>query len=396
MLKKRGQKTGSHAAALIGIITLVLMAYILFLPPEEREALLEDEELENGENGDAEDINKTLFEVSQLRLAYVGESEFEHNIPNINLKQTTSAKEFAGETPFYVRNGWFDKKEKTIEFELDDPENTMNLLVSLEAPKRKGRLMIYFNDELIYDYEATKLNIGPIEVKDSLLKEKNEVRLEVSGVGLAFWRTNEYAVEEFRVIGDITDVRAQESLNSFVVSNEEMYNFESGYLKFWPVCDPKTVGRLDVTLNSRLVYSAVPDCNSINLQDIFATDLNAGKNTIVFKTDRGNYRIEQIKVKTKLKDVKTFLEYFEVNETEYDDVRKNRRDAVLYIEFVDDNENKKADVNVNGHLARIDQAGPDYEKEISAWVEEGSRNYVEISPRTTLNIVEVKVMINEK
>lgn len=394
MLKKRGQKTGGHAAALVGIITLVLMAYILFLPPEDRQALLE--ETEEGGVEESSDINKTVLEVEQVRLSYVGQNEYEHSIPNINLRQTTSAQELADETPFYVRNGWFDRQSKAIDFEVADPENTMNLIVSIEAPKRKGRLMVYFNDELIYDFEASKQNIGPIEVKESLVREKNQVRVEVSGVGLAFWRTNEYSIEEFRVIGDITDVRAQESLNSFTVSNEEMYNFESGSLRFWPVCDPKSVGRLDVLLNGRMAYSAVPDCNTINRQDIFSTDINAGKNTIVFKTAQGNYRIEQIKVKTVLKPVRTFLEYFEVNNTEYDDARANRKDVMLYINFVDDRELKKADININGHLSRIDQTGPTYEKEISAWVEKGSRNYIEITPKATLNILSVEVKINTK
>ncbi len=395
MLKKRGQKTGGNAATLVGIITLVLIAYVLFLPPEERESLLA-EELEDGEEADEEEENRTVIEVTQLKLTYVGEDEFEHNIPNVYLRETTAAHEFTTETPFYVRNGWFDKKEKVIEFDIADPENTMGVGISFEAPIREGRLMVYINDELVYDYEATKLNIGPIEVKDSLLKEKNEVRLEVSGVGLAFWRTNEYAVEDFKVIGDITDVKAQESLNTFTVTNEEMYNLETSYLRFWPVCDRRTVGRLDILLNNKMVYSSVPDCNSINRQDIYSTDLNAGKNSIVFKTGKGNYRVERILVKTELKPVKTFLEYFEINSSEYYDITHGNKDAELTVEFVDDDERKRAEVNVNGHLTMIDQYDPVYDKKINSWVEKGARNYIEIKPKTNLNIVELKVMVNDK
>jgi hypothetical protein len=198
------------------------------------------------------------------------------------------------------------------------------------------------------------------------------------------------------VVGDITDVKSQESLNTFTVNNEEMYNFESSYLRFWPVCDPTDTGRLDIILNSKMIYSAVPDCNSINTQDVYSTDLNAGKNTIVFKTSRGSYRVEQIKIRNRMKPVKTFLEYFEINKSEYDAIRTNKKDAMIIIEFVDDRETKKADVNVNGHLTRIDQTKYDYEKEISAWIDEGKRNYIEITPKTTLNIVELKVVVNEK
>ncbi len=396
MLKKRGQKTGGHAATVVGIITLILVAYVLFLPPEERELLLEDT-LEDGEEAESNGENRTIFEVNQIRLSYVGEDEFEHVIPNIHLRETTAAYEFARDSPFYIRNGWFDKKTRTIDFDIEEPDNTMNLFISFEAPAREGRLIVYFNDEMVYDYEATKLNIGPIEIKNSLLKEKNTVKFEVSGVGLAFWNTNEYAIEEFRAIGDITDVKDQESINTFTVSNEEMYNFESGYLKFWPVCSAADVGRLDVLLNNRMVYSAIPDCNSINRQDIYSTDINSGKNSIIFKTSKGSYRLEQIRLKTELTAIKTFLEYFEVNESDYKDIRANKKDAMLRIEFVDNDENKKADININGHLARIDQTTAHiYEKEISAWVEKGAKNYVEVIPKVNLNIVEIKVVLNEK
>ena len=43
MLRKKGQHAGSQAAFIIVAITIVLVAYVLFLPPEEREALLDDD-----------------------------------------------------------------------------------------------------------------------------------------------------------------------------------------------------------------------------------------------------------------------------------------------------------------------------------------------------------------
>ena len=44
-MNRRAQKihSGSPAAALIGIITILFIFYILFLPPAERKALLEGE-----------------------------------------------------------------------------------------------------------------------------------------------------------------------------------------------------------------------------------------------------------------------------------------------------------------------------------------------------------------
>ena len=44
----------------------------------------------------------------------------------------------------------------------------------------------------------------------------------------------------------------------------------------------------------------------------------------------------------------------------------------------------------------IDQYDPVYDKKINSWVEKGARNYIEIKPKTNLNIVELKVMVNDK
>ena len=389
MRKKRGQTSGSGAAALVGIITVILIFYILFLPESERQQLLADEEEVNGQEEIVREVS--LVEVTQLRLSFVGEDEFDHIVPNINLFQTTAAQELHTETPFYVRNSWFDKQSKIIEFSLDDPANTMNLLLSLQAPQRQGRLMVYFNDNVVYDFAPSQVNIGPIPINEELLQDSNTIEIKVSGVGLAFWTTNQFAIEDFKVVGDLTDILAQESFNTFTIANEEYYNLESGYVQFFPICEPAEVGRLDVLLNNRQIYSSVPDCGTINRQDIFPTDLNPGKNALVFKTSRGSYTLEQIKVKTRLRPVKSFLQYFEVNASEYSLVAAGSKRVMLRIDFVDDLEDKRADINVNGHLTRLDQRTPTYERDITIWIEKGKRNYIEIAPKTVLNIVELKV-----
>jgi hypothetical protein len=218
----------------------------------------------------------------------------------------------------------------------------------------------------------------------------------VSGVGIKFWTTNEYSIEDLQIVGDIRDISGQESRNIFTITNDEYYNIESARLDFYPVCTQQAVGRLHVLLNNREVFNAVPDCESMNRQDVFTAELNPGKNTLVFKTDKGNYRVELIKLKTELKDIKTYLDYFEINSTSYDEIGDGDKDVWLEIEFVDDDEDKEAEINVNGHLTYLDQKDNIYRKNINSWIEEGARNYVEIKPKTVLKIVDLKVTMNDK
>ena len=396
MLKKKAQRTGSQAAVVIGIIALLLIAYILFLPPEEREELLEGEE-EGDYAISAEEENITILNVSSMRLEYVGVSEYTHNIPNLYLFEKTEAQTLGTVNPFYIRNGWFDKKTHNATFYISDLANTGNVALSFEAPTAKGRLIISLNGAQIFDYEVSQPNVGPIELKKELLKQgENKLDFRVSDVGIKFWTTNEYSIEDMKITADIADISKQMSTNVLTITNEEYYNLESAYLEFYPVCVPANVGRLEVSLNNKVVFSAVPDCEVLNRQDIFTADLNPGKNVATFKTEKGSYRVELIKIKTKLKEVKTFLDYFEVNSSTYNDVLRDRKDVWLEINFVDDRERKEAEINVNGHLTYLDQIDAVYRKRIDSWVEEGTRNYVEIKPQTVLKIVDLKVTLNEK
>lgn len=393
MFKKKGQ-SGGQAATVIGIIALILIAYILFLPPAEREALLEEEE--GTYITSPEEKNITLINVTSLRLEYVGEDSYEHRIPNLYLSDTTEAQVLEEVNPFYIRNGWFDKKTENISFYINDLENTDDVGLSFEAPNAQGRLLISLNGVQVFDYQVSQLNVGPVELRKELLKEgENNLFFEVAGVGAKFWTTNEYSIEDMKITGNLRDVSGQTSMNIFTVTNEEYYNIESARLDFYPVCTQDNVGRLQVLLNNRPVYDSIPDCELLNRQDIFTTDLNPGKNTITFKAEKGNYRIELIKVRTELKDVKTFLDYFEVNSTAYGGLG-TEKDVWLEINFVDDGEDKEAEVNVNGHLTYIDQKEPVYKRKINSWVEEGARNYLEIKPQTVLKIVEINVVLSDR
>jgi len=84
--------------------------------------------------------------------------------------------------------------------------------------------------------------------------------------------------------------------------------------------------------------------------------------------------------------------FFEVTDAQLEDVRADRVDANLTIEFVDDDKQKKADININRHLTSIEQDKPIYSKKINNWIEPDN-NYIEIRPRNEITIVDVKVAL---
>lgn len=395
--KKKGQ-SGINAAVLVAIIAGIIILYIIFISPEQREEIL------TGENGNGGGISNSNNNITLLSESVGTLEEFkdleDRSIPNIYLIETTDSTELDSINPVSVRNGWFDKKIKIVNFYINDLENTDNVVLTFTAPKRKGILTIKLNENSIFEYDINSLNVDPISLEKELLGEENILEFSVSGVGMAFWKTNEYNLENIKVIGDITDKSRQESRNIFSLTTAEYMNLDSVSLKFVPYCSKAIeVGILDVYINNKNVYHSVPICDDLVKQDIPVSILNAGENKIIFKTEKGSYSVEQIKVELDPKEDEAYvLHYFEINSTTYDEILDDDEDVYLRIEFVDEDSDKKAELNVNGHFYYINIDKEDeekiFERNINAYIEEGS-NFVKITPKTKLEIVKVEVLVIE-
>ena len=197
----RKAQGGINAAVLVAIITGLIILYILFLPEDEREGILENKSVKKTTNGDDDEDIDILLEEFPGRLDIVKEIE-EKNIPDIFLFEMTNAKELEKINPFIVRNGWFDKKDKVVSFGIDDLENTDNIILSFKAKKHRGILTIKLNNEVIFENEIETETVAPITLKKSLLNDENTFEFSVSSVGYRFWRTNEYSLEDMSIPSD--------------------------------------------------------------------------------------------------------------------------------------------------------------------------------------------------
>jgi hypothetical protein len=122
--------------------------------------------------------------------------------------------------------------------------------------------------------------------------------------------------------------------------------------------------------------------------------LHKGDNNIIFKTDGGSYLIEQIRIKTSLREITYPTYYFEVNESLYDKIQNDTYDVKFTLEFVDDKRDKVMDININNRMNYIDTEEAKYYKNIDHDIKEGN-NFIKIQPLSMLDIVEMKVEIEE-
>jgi len=391
----RKAQGGINAAVLVAIIAGLIFLYILFLPAAERESLLENKSISSVTGGKSTDDKDVLLREFPGRLDNV-EGVIDKTIPNIFLFKTTNAKELESINPLIVRNGWFDDKKRTVSFGVGDLENTDNIILSFNAKKHDGILTIKLSNEIIYENEIISETVAPIKLNKNLLSDSNTLEFSVSSVGFRFWKTNEYSLDDIRIIGDITDRSKQESRNIFTLTSTELFNIERADLRFVPYCrNEEKVGVLDILINSRGVFSAVPVCEDAYRQPIPLGILNEGENKVIFRTNRGSYSVEQIKVEFVEKDTRTKVYFFEVNQSDINKIKSGKEDVILTIEFVDDGRDRRADLNINNRLTTLDTDEKFFTKTLNDgndpdFIEEGN-NFVEIRPRTRLDIVEIRV-----
>ena len=388
-MKHNKAQGGMNAAVLVAIIAGLIILYIVFLPSSERVKLVTPEE----NSGTTETSSNSLLQAFPGSLSTSGSLESEKNIPNIFLVETTNAKELYKENPFIVRNGWFDKKTKAINFGLPDLENTDNVVLSFTAKKSEGVLMIKLNGAIIFENEITGEVVEPVGLDKKLLKDVNTLELSTSSVGARFWTANEYSFENVKIIGDITDTSRQESTNIFAISESEFASMDKATLKFTPYCgNVNNIGSLDVYVNSKKLFSSVPVCDNAYRQSIPKSMLNEGENNIVFKTGKGSYSVEQIRIALDFKEsgIKTY--YFQVGSAAFRSIKNGDSDAQLTLKFVDDNKQKRAKLDINGKAETVETAKASFSKLINSRISEGN-NYVRIEPLEDLEVVELRVDI---
>ncbi len=397
MNNKKAQ--GTSAASATGFIALVvglIILYIIFLPPEERAELLGENETVAGEEKEVsvEDEESILLLEYPGRIDYLKEKEYEHDISAFKLYKTINAQELDTINPFIIRHGLFDEVKKEVPFKIKDLKNTENVLLSFTAKKYKGILTIKLNEINIFENEITTSNPKPIKLKKEYLEENNVLEFSVSGTGAKFWSTNIYSFDDIKIVGDVADISRQESKNIFFVSENEKLNLERAKLRFWPECEQEDVGKLNILINYQDVFSGVPDCKTINMYSFSPTVLHKGDNNIIFKTDKGSYLIEQIKITTDLRELTYPTYYFEINESTYDKIKNDTHDIKLILEFVDDKRDKVMNLNINNRMIYVDTEEADYYKNIDDYAKEGN-NFIKIEPLSMLDIVELRIELED-
>ena len=385
---RNAQTSGTGAAVLVAIIAALIVVYILFLPPENREQLLEGRTSTQPGSGSGQ----PLLLATPGRIDYLAEKDIEHTLPPVSLFSSTNAVALKSIATLYAKNAWFDKVSGNGSFSVPDLAHTDEVYLSFNVKSHSGRLIISLNGHEVFNDDVQTLNVEPIRLSKDLLQGENVLEFRISDVGFRFWQSNEYALEGVQITGDVTDISTQEAKSVFLITATEKDNIERAFMRFFPDCRPEEAGILDVYLNTHNIFSSVPDCGFLRELEISPTLLNQGENTITFRTNRGAYLIDTILIKSELKEAAYPTFYFEIPDDLFAAVRAGSANIVLSIESPDEVEYKKAEIFINGHQRGLDTRERVFTLGINPFVQPGN-NVIELKPRTTLDIVNLKVTV---
>jgi hypothetical protein len=394
---RKGQgSSASGAATLVTLIGVIFILYILFLPPNVRESMLNPDNETNpySTTDSSGKIKSVLLDRAPGRIDYITTKEFEHSIPSFNLRKTTNSKIFVQENPFFIKRSWFSSKEKNVDFDIVSLKDTKDLKLSFNAPGREGRLEIYLNGYEIFNQELTNTLIEPINLKEEYLMQKNKLIFKVSSPNWKFWSSNSYSIDNLIVAGDVSDSSNLEGRHTFFIEDEEKRNINEARLIFIPVCEEAKVGKLEIDINGENVYSSIPDCGTYVRVDISPNILMAEDNYVYFKTAFGQYLLDAITVKTEISESYYPTYYFELSQSQYDNIQDKDDLINMTFNMLDNDEFKEAYVYINSRRAYIDTKDPLYTKDLRNFVEEGT-NTLQIKPMKTMEIVRLRVAIHD-
>lgn len=392
---KKGQlqSIGSPAGALISIIVLLIILYLLFLPSNVRQEVLYGNDTRPGTPSTSGTTNisaGTLLLEHPGKLEFLARNEIDHVIPTVSLFSKTESKELKKIDSAFVSNSWFSEKTSAFNFSIKDLENTDNVALALNVLKKQGSLIIKLNEKEVFNRES-EANVA-LNLPSELLRNENQIEFFASGVGIAFWRTNLYTLQGIRVIADTTSVDTLASRNVFFITSTEKNSLESSSFKFFLECGGEQKP-ISININQHNIFTGAPDCGAQRPIEFLPQYLQNGENVLTMSTDKGaNYIVDQMIVKTKLKQALPPIYFFPLSQDQIDAIKSGSKKAFIYLRFADSTEQKSGEIWINGVKTSLDTREISFNKDISDLVLKGS-NAIEIKPRTTLFILDLEVRI---
>ncbi len=387
----KGQTAGG-AAALVILIGLVIVLYILFLPPADRAALLD--EINGSSYSSSVTVQEDFLLNEHPRTLYPElQDVVTHELNTVTLysnKNDVLLKEYNN---IYVFSSKTDKKVFEDSFVFDSVYTFTNPVLILEGVVSNAPLRVLFNGKEVFSGVPKKNSI--VKIRLDSVKRENSLSIEVlDPKWYQFFSYNKASINSVKLLATANNNELLHSEQSFSVSQDEYDNFNTGYLRFLLSCSSKP-SKVVVRLNDFLLSNAIFDCNQPVKLEFDKSSLIPGKNIVSFKILDGVATIDRPVVKTILKDKVRPVYYFSLSEEQFDAVSSGSKIAFLELNFVKNSDVFDVNVNINGRVFNIRTFDSDYVEDISRFLVDGE-NYIVLIPRSKVDVKDLFVYLKPK
>lgn len=398
MRSRRGQQMRGSAPLLVLLIGLILILYVLFLPPEDREALLSGSSgVSPGNPGYAPPgygvapRGEVILQKFIGTIHPLGGAQVEHPIPTTTVYTSINTQEVKFIDSLVVRRSAFSNENQALTF-MADPSLGRNYLLTFNVDEAQGPLIITLNGNVIFQRDLTSRSPEPIKLPQEFIQAENTIAFETTTPGWAFWEAHGYRLRNILVSGDLMDFSGATSNQFFTITPDEYERATKGVLEFVPQCDPRQGGRLSVQVNGRLLYGGLPDCGVVMRIDIPKEQLQPGNNALMFIGNIGSYTIERIKAITILEQEQHPTFYFNLPPDMFQQIDMFAGRLLLTLRFSEGNELKRGVIVVNGYKHAFETGGFHYQATIDPNVLIPNANAIQVLPQdSALQIPEMRM-----
>jgi len=393
MHEQKGQVTEkSPIASLILTLAILMILFVLFIPPGEREDLLRPTNVTTTASATAkiELLSESPGLVSPTRGFGVV-----HQVPSINLFLKKEPKTLPLAQSLTVKNSLFSKTSPKTSFDTSTTDlKKISLVFSVTKPS--GELKIFLNGNQFYAEEIDASGIKIVAVPVELVRDRNELLFEASAPGLAFWRTNTYKLSDVTLRQEFERIHAQET-RQFTLSQDEWRNLENAELSYFQFCNlplPDQTTTFKVYVNDKSVFSGLIRCISgkqtINLE---RRVLSQGTNTVRFLLEQGDFTYNEVKVETTSKQTQNPSYSFSLSRAQFNDIKGGNRTISFELFLEDTRVKKTARILVNDGELFLNTDANTYKQDLKDYVLEGA-NFIRIIPSNSFTIVGLKVVLS--
>jgi hypothetical protein len=389
---KLGQ-AATQAGIVVVLIAVLMVLYILFLSPQDRAALLGEDSGSGGSGGGGSGrVRSILFSANPGRVYPIGADSVEHTMPSLTVFTVTNANELKRVQSLYVKSSVFSSTTKEVVF-FYDKQTTSDLKLSFNVKKHEGRIIIKLNGYELFDGELNEGSPTPIDLPADYLQEKNSLIFSVSDMtGIAFWKFNEYELENVLISGRVTDYSGAFSERHFSLSTSEYDNFDKAIFEFIPDCPPKEVGLVQILINNRAIYTGYPDCGVKSRVEVSQEFLKPGDNALVATTNSGSFLLDMPKLVVMPKKSTQPVFYANVPIELFNQMYTGQRMLILTLRFADSTTLKQGNVEINGFKYNFETQDVIYQTEIDPQSIITGQNAIKIDPQNDpVDVAELRV-----